>query len=103
MSEHQGRRLVAYGLAIPLIMFGVNYGRGVNRGESPGLAAVSSLIALAIVLSVGVWVLANDKPKGGEIRLSRLDEQHPGEGHQPRGWEWDERSKRWRKPRQQRH
>ncbi|MCA1845264.1 MAG: hypothetical protein LC792_19140 [Actinobacteria bacterium] len=99
MSKRQTRLVLAYGAALPLILFGVNYWRGRERGMSGGVAALSSLIALAIVLGVGAWSVANHKRRGSQIPLDRLEGLHPGEGGQPRGWVWDDRSKRWRKPR----
>jgi hypothetical protein len=98
VSKRQGRLILAYGVGLPLIMFGVNYWRGRERGTGVGLAVLSSLIALAILLSIGAWGVANHKRKGGPILVDRLEAKHPGEGGQPLGWEWDDQSKRWRKP-----
>jgi hypothetical protein len=90
--------LLAYAFALPVIMFGVNYLRGRASGASPELAALASGLVVALVLGMGAWLLYDHKRKGGRIDWEGADDRHPGEGHQPRGWWWDDQSKRWRKP-----
>lgn len=99
MSKRERRLLLAYGLAIPLIMFGVNYGRGRDAGEPPGFAALTSLLALTIVLAIlaGIfgWTVLTHRRQGPGDRVA---ERRPGERGRPPGWQWDDRSRRWRRP-----
>ena len=99
VDSRRRRILLAYAIALPLVMFGVNYVRGRSRGESPGLAALASLIALGVLAAIGVWFVYDAKRKGRSVGWQNLDDsQHPGEGSHPPGWWWDEHSKQWKKP-----
>jgi hypothetical protein len=98
VDKRRRRILIGYGIGLPLAMLGVNYRRGLDNGASSGLAALASALALVFFLGLAGWALFDHKRKGGEIRWSGQSDLHPGEGRQPRGWWWDERSRRWRKP-----
>src|SRR5438874_13784852 len=99
MDRRRRRILLAYAIALPLIMFGVNYVRGRGQGESPGPAALVSLIVLGLVAAIWAWLLYDAKRKGRNVGWKNFDGSgHPGEGSQPPGWRWDEHSKQWKKP-----
>ena len=99
MNKRKRRLLVGYAVALPFFMVGLNYLRARNHGDSPGLAALVSGIVVALLLGLAAWALYDAKRKGRQIGLDNFgDGRHPGEGHQPQGWRWDDKSKRWRKP-----
>ena len=91
-------RVVPSVVALLLLMLAINYVRGRDAGESSALAVLASVLVVAIIVALGSWLLYDHKRKGGEIHWDLPRDQHPGEGRQPRGWWWDERSRRWRRP-----
>lgn len=90
--------LLVYGALIAFFLLWAGYSKGRTGGESAGLAALSSLIAVLIVLGIMAGAAYFKRARGVRAEDDPFEGLHPGEGRQPPGWWWDEASGRWRKP-----
>lgn len=98
MNKPQRRLLLIYAGALPPITVWAGYSKGRARGESVGLAAAGTGVAIVIWVGVMAGAVFYNKLKGRQGGTDHSDEHPVEERSRPPGWWWDEGSKRWRKP-----
>ena len=87
-------------VGVPAGLFGALYMKAGDSGSSQGTNLLAVVIAWGIYMAIVSAALIVHKSKGGQLNWQKLARpRHPSDDQHPPGWWFDERARRWRRPR----